>query len=127
MEFKDKLKTYRKELEEIRGEKVGQVKLASELGISRGNIGDLETGVRQPSKKIISILVKHSGKSIDYWMNGTKEYEAPDTVAILLDKLIELKVITSTELDSRVWKLITKSILIEIERKLNSRSIDKHE
>ncbi|SHJ60201.1 helix-turn-helix transcriptional regulator, partial [Clostridium magnum] len=57
--FSQKLKNYRKELEVKRGEKVGQVKLAGELNVSRGIIGDLERGTRTPSKKFLVKLVEH--------------------------------------------------------------------
>lgn len=117
--FSEKLKAYRAELENKRGEKVGQVKLADELGISNGNIGNLESGKRLPSKKLLVKLVEHSGKSLSYWMDGVEEYEAPNSVDLVLDKMIENGLITSVELDDDVWNIIKKAVLLEIERKIN--------
>lgn len=90
MNFAEKLKAYRKELESIRGERVGQIKLAEELGISRGNIGSLESGKRTPSKKLLIKLAKHSGKPLEYWMNGLYD----DVSVDLHDKyiFIDLKI-----------------------------------
>ena len=117
--FAEKLKEYRRELEIKRNEKVGQVKLAEELGISKGNIGDLERGNRLPSKKLLVKLVEHSGKSLNYWMDGVEEYEAPNSVDLVLDKMIEKGLIKSTNLDNDVWEIIKKAVLLEIERKLD--------
>lgn len=116
--FSEKLKDYRKELESKRNEKVGQVKLACELGVSKGNIGDLERGERVPSKKLLVKLVEHSGKSLSYWMDGIGEYEAPNSVDLVLDKMIEKGLIKDIELDNEVWDIIKKAVQIEIERKL---------
>lgn len=64
-------------------------------------------------------LVKHSGKSIDYWMDGVDNYEAPNTVNLVLDRLISLNVITSTNIDGKVWDVIKKAVELEIQRKLD--------
>jgi len=117
--FGKKLKDYRKELEIKRGEKVGQIQLAAELGVSKGNIGDLERGTRLPSKKLLIKLVEHSGKSLDYWMDGIDEYEAPNSVDLVLDKMIEKGLITNLDLSDEVWSIIKKAVLLEIERKLS--------
>lgn len=116
--FAEKLKEYRKELELKRNEKVGQVQLAKELGISNGNIGNLESGKRLPSKKLLMKLAEHSGKSIDYWMDGIDEYEAPNSVDLVLDRMIKKGLIKDTNLSNEVWKIIKKAVLLEIERKL---------
>lgn len=116
--FAEKLKEYRKELEIKRNEKVGQVRLAEELGISNGAIGNLESGKRMPSKKILIKLAEHSGKSLSYWMNGINEYEAPNTVDLVLDRMIERGLIDSTNLSDKVWDIIRKAVLLEIERKI---------
>jgi len=116
--FSEKLKEYRKELEVKRNEKVGQIRLAEELGISNGNIGNLESGKRMPSKKLIFKLVEHSGKSLNYWMDGIDEYEAPNTLDLVLDKMIEKGLITDTYLSDEVWEIIKKAVLLEVERKI---------
>lgn len=116
--FANKLKEYRNNLSLSRGEKVGQVQLALELGISKGNIGNLESGKRLPSKKVLLKLAEHSGKSIDYWMDGIEEFEAPNSVDLVLDKMIEEGLITDTSLNSEVWDIIKKAVQLEIKRKL---------
>lgn len=116
--FSERLKAYRKELSIKRNEKVGQVKLALELGVSKGNIGDLECGNRMPSKKLLLKLAEHSGKSLDYWMDGIEEYEAPDTVALVIETMIANGMITSTVLSKDAQNIINDAVLIEIERRL---------
>lgn len=116
--FAEKLKEYRKELEIKRNEKVGQVKLAEELGISNGAIGNLESGKRVPSKSILVKLAEHSGKSLSYWMDGVSEYEAPNSVDLVLDRMIEKGLITGTDISDDVWDIIKDAVLIEIERKI---------
>jgi len=119
MIFSEKIKDYRKELGIKRNGKVGQVVFANELGISRGNIGDLERGERSPSKKLLVKLVEHSGKSLSYWMDGIDEYEAPNTVDLILDKMIETGVIQKgIKIDAKVWDILIKSVQLEIDRKL---------
>ncbi|MCX7884250.1 MAG: helix-turn-helix transcriptional regulator [Caloramator sp.] len=118
--FAEKLKKYRKELGEKRKAKVGQVKLAEELGISKGAIGNLESGKRLPSQKILLKLAEHSGKSLEYWIEGIEEeIEIPNTVDLVLDKMIEEGLIKDTNLDDDVWDIIKKAVILEIERKLN--------
>jgi len=116
--FAEKLKEYRKELAIKRNEKVGQIRLATELGISKGNIGNLESGKRPPSKTILIKLAEHSGKSLSFWMNGVDEYEAPNTVDLVLDKMIEADLIKDTDLSDEAWEIIKKAVLLEIERKI---------
>ena len=116
--FAEKLKEYRKELEIKRNEKVGQVILAKELGVSKGNIGDLECASRMPSKKLLVKLVEHSGKSLNYWMDGINEYEAPNTVDLVLDEMIKKGLITDTNISNEVWEILKKAVLLEVERKI---------
>jgi len=116
--FAYRLKNYRKELELKRNKKVGQVKLAEELGVSKGNIGDLECGSRTPSKKLLVKLVEHSGKSLDYWMEGIEEYEAPNTIDLVLDTmLIKKLIVAGIEPSDEAWEIIKKAVRLEIERK----------
>lgn len=116
--FAQRLKDYRKDLSMKRNEKVGQEQLAHELGISKGNIGDLERGQRPPSKRVLVKLVEHSGKSLSYWMDGVQKYEAPNSVDLVLDRMIEKGIIKDTNLSSEAWEIIKKAVILEIERKL---------
>ncbi|MBS6502897.1 MAG: helix-turn-helix transcriptional regulator [Clostridium sp.] len=116
--FASKLKEYRYALSLSRGKKVGQVQLALELGISKGAMGNLEAGKRFPSKKILIKLAEHSGKSIDYWMDGLDEFEAPNSVDLVLDKMIEDGLIIDENLNDEVWEIIKKAVALEVQRKL---------
>ena len=54
-------------LKELRTEKnIGQVKLAQELGVSKGIISMWENGLREPNMSSLIILSKYFGVSIDY-------------------------------------------------------------
>ena len=117
--FSERLKNYRSSLHVKRGEKVGQVKLAEELGISKGNIADLERGTRPPSKKLLVKLVEHSGKSLSYWMDGVEEYEPENSVDLVIDRMIERGLIKDTNLTDELWDIIKKAVQLEIERKLD--------
>lgn len=117
--FSIKLKKYRKELENKRGEKVGQVQFAKELGISKGNLGDFESGRRAPSKSFLVKLCKHSDKSLAYWMDGVSDYEAPNSVDLVLDKMIEANIIKDTNISDEAWEILKKAVILEIERKLS--------
>lgn len=116
--FAEKLKEYRKELSKKRNKRVGQIQLAEELGISKGNIGNLESGKRPPSKKLLVKLAEHSGKSLDYWMEGLEEYEAPNTLDLVLDRMIDKGIIKDTNISEDAWRIIKEAVLLEIERKL---------
>ncbi|MDP4179061.1 MAG: helix-turn-helix transcriptional regulator [Bacillota bacterium] len=118
--FANKLKQYRKELELKRHEKVGQVKLAEELGISKGTIGNLESSKRLPSKSLLIKLAAHSGKSLDYWTDGIGEYEAPNSVDLVLDEMISEGIITDADsVSEEAWQIIKDAVLLEIKRKLD--------
>lgn len=118
--FANKLKEYRKELGTKRGKKVGQIQLAEELGVSKGNIGNLESGKRFPSKTVLIKLVEHSGKSMDYWMDGIEEYEAPNTLDLVLDRLIEKGLIKKgVPISDEVRKILDEAVQLEIDRKLS--------
>lgn len=120
MTIVDKLKKYREELSIKRGNKVTQAQLAKELGVSRGNIGDIENGSRKPSKSILIKLADHSGKSLEYWLEGFEEYEPPNTVDLALDKMIEDGLITDANtISNEVWEIIKEAVLLEIQRKLD--------
>lgn len=65
MEFKDRLKSYREELN-IKT----HTEMAPKLGISRSLYGMLENGTRNPSKEVLDALVELSGNREEYWIYG---------------------------------------------------------
>ena len=69
MNFAERLKRYREEDLKIKTQK----EMANVLGISSSLYGMLERGERNPSKKILSLLVAFTGKSASYWVYGTEE------------------------------------------------------
>lgn len=116
--FAEKLKKYREELSKKRNTRIGQIQLAKELGISKGSMGNLESGKRLPSKTVLMKLVEHSGKGIDYWLDGVEEYEAPNTLDLVLDKMIEKGLIKDKNIDEEVWSILKEAVIVEVERKL---------
>ncbi|MGL5150924.1 MAG: helix-turn-helix domain-containing protein [Clostridium sp.] len=117
--FGTRLKKYREDLSTQRGQKVGQIALAKELGVAKGYIGDLEINSRKPSKNLLIKLVEHSGKSLNYWMNGVESYDASNSIDLVIDYMIEKGVITDTNISSEAWDIIKDSVLLEVERKLS--------
>lgn len=71
-----------------------------------------------PGKALLKKIAEHSGKSLDYWMEGIEEYEPPNTVDLAIDKMIANKVITSIKLKEEVKEILWEAVLLEIERKL---------
>ena len=59
-EFKDNLKFLRQEIG------LGQVELATKLGVSKGVISMWENGLREPSMSSLIAVAKFFGVSIDY-------------------------------------------------------------
>lgn len=65
MEFKDRLKCYREELN-IKT----HTEMSEKLGISRSLYGMLENGNRKASKEVLDALVSLSNKNEEYWVYG---------------------------------------------------------
>ncbi|WP_300924866.1 helix-turn-helix transcriptional regulator [uncultured Clostridium sp.] len=64
-EFKDRLRSYRDSLNIDT-----QTKMAKELNITRQLYSNLESGYKNPSDRVIDILVKHSNRPAVYWIYG---------------------------------------------------------
>lgn len=79
----------------------------------------MESGTREPSKELLFKLAKHSGKTLDYWAEGIEEYEAPNSVDIVLDRMIQQGLIKDANISDECWGIIKKAVLLEIERKLS--------
>lgn len=84
LEFKDKLKEYRKEIN------LSQTDLAKKLGIARSTLSDMENGRIKGKLTVITKLADISGKDIGYWTGdgdiNIRKYEALD---ILIKAMIE--------------------------------------
>ena len=118
--FSEKLKQYRESCG------LTQEQFAKETGISRGIISMIEADKRPPSKKVLSLLSEHSGKSIDWWYGkDEKQYGELNALSTLLDYMIEKEMIDkkgNMDLKSKdfIWKLINAEIKNKLDKKSNN-------
>lgn len=71
--FSNKLKRYRKELG------LTQKDLGKKLDLSKEIIGQLETGLRAPSKVLLEKIYKFSGKNMNWWLDTNEQSKFSQT------------------------------------------------
>lgn len=122
-ELAKKLKDYRKE------KKLTQPELAKELDVAKSVISDIESSRRGASKRTLSRLAEHSGKTIDWWMNGTEannninEKEQLSTTKMIVDKLIKEGLIKDSNIDDDVARILLNSLKVDIELELKKKGM----
>ena len=113
MSFGERLKRFREEEMGLKTRK----EMANALGIYPTLYGMLERGERNPSKKILSLLVAFTGKSASYWVYGTEE-QAKDRYSFLdknVRELIEKGLIDSDgNFNSDIEALLVTALKIDI-------------
>lgn len=113
MSFGERLRKYREEDLKIKTQK----EMANTLGIYPSLYGMLERGERNPSKKILSLLVAFTGKSASYWIYGTEE-QVKDKYSFLdknVRELIEKGLIDSDgNFNSDIEALLVTALKIDI-------------
>jgi transcriptional regulator with XRE-family HTH domain len=77
-------------------EGINQVDFAKALGISQGYLGQIEIGLRDPSREFLKKIYKAYGVSADYILHG-KEYETSSRHLSLHEPQLPYKVITSEQ------------------------------
>jgi len=116
--FSEKIKQYRQ------GCGLTQEQFAEETGISRGIISMIEADKRPPSKNVLLLLSKHSGKSIDWWYGkDEKEYIGLNALDNLLNYMIDNGLIdTNGIMDVKSKEFIWKMVDAEIKNKIDKRN-----
>jgi transcriptional regulator with XRE-family HTH domain len=71
--FSDKLKRYRRELG------LTQKDLGRKLDLSKATIGQLETGLKEPSKVLLEKIYKISGKNMKWWLDKNEQFKFSQT------------------------------------------------
>lgn len=118
MEFKDRMQKLRKE------HNLTQIELSELTGISRGMIGLLEIGERNPSKKTLRKLAKAFKVSIEFLEYG-KENETY-LIQDLLKTLVEKEIITSKELDQETRDIIMHAVELEIDIMVKNKKANNY-
>lgn len=118
MLLKDKVKQYRT------NNKLTQKEFANKLGISRGYLGDIESGKVKGNIKILKALSNATGTDINYWVNENEDitlnnYEVLNSI---IDNYIEIGLIKkdgtfSDEIGKTLLEVLKKEIELKLERK----------
>lgn len=130
MEFKDRLKLYREELN-IKT----KTEMAEKIGIKRNLYSMLENGGRQPSKDVLEKLLILSNKPEEYWLYGItdeKEYiEKREEFKCLRDAIDQLSNIgllkdTDEEFSSAVEEVLNAAMKADVIHILEKRKLQKN-
>ncbi len=71
--FSDQLKRYRNELG------LTQRELGKKLDVSKATIGQLETGLKEPSKVLLEKIYEFSGKNMNWWLGSNEQLKYSQT------------------------------------------------
>ncbi|WPC43974.1 helix-turn-helix domain-containing protein [Clostridium sp. JS66] len=71
--FSDKLKKYRRDLG------LTQKDLGRKLDLSKATIGQLEAGLKEPSKVLLEKIYKFSGKNMNWWLDKNEQFKFNQT------------------------------------------------
>lgn len=118
MEFKDKMKQYRKEND------LTQKELGEKLGLGRSTIAEMERGRIKGKLSVIKKLADLSGMTLSYLMGDNENSEIVnkfEALEVLIDTMIDKKIILSdgkipTEYHELMIGLLEKEIALKIEK-----------
>jgi len=115
MNFLERLRKY------VSENNIKQVDIAKRANISRSNISNVLGGRRQPSEELLTALSEMSGKSINWWLNGSDEYDKLYSLNSLLDFFIEngdIKKDGSMDDETRqiIHTMLEKEIRVKLEK-----------
>lgn len=118
MEFKDRLKKYRKE------NNITQQQLATKLNVSRSTIAEIERGTIKGTVEFISKLSEISKKPMSYWVDESIEndYKIYQALDVLIDAMIDSERIKDdgkiqSEDKELIISVLEKEIKFKIKRK----------
>lgn len=118
MEFKDRLKKYRKE------NNITQQQLATKLNVSRSTIAEIERGTIKGTVEFISKLSEISKKPMSYWVDESIEndYKIYQALDVLIDAMIDSERIKDDgkiqgEDKELIISVLEKEIKFKIKRK----------
>jgi transcriptional regulator with XRE-family HTH domain len=115
MSFIERLKKYIKE------ENIKQIDIAKKANMSRGSVSNVISGRRQPNEELLTALSEISGRSINWWLHGTDEYDNLYSLNSLLDYFIKdgsIKNDGSMEDETRqiIYTMLEKEIRVKLEK-----------
>lgn len=118
MEFKERLKKFRKE------SKMTQKEFADKCGFSRTTITELESGKKKATLKIIKRIAENTNTSISDWLNDEISVNKFDGLELVIEKLIKSGDINSEgsmndKAKTLIFKMLEAEIKLLIQEKKN--------
>lgn len=117
MNFIDRLKEY------MNANNLRQVDIIEMSGLSKSYISNVINGRRSPNEDLLKSLSEHSGKSINWWLTGSEDYNNLYSLNELTNFFISNGTIKDAyDIDEDTWEILCTMFRKEIKVKLNSRS-----
>lgn len=115
MDFVDRLLEYMNE------NNLKQADIAKLSGLSRGAISNIISRNRGANDKLLQALSNRSGRSINWWLDGSEDYNNLYSLNKLIDMFIEDGSIGKDgEIDEETWQVLCTMLRKEIIVKLKS-------
>ena len=116
MNFVDRLKEY------MKASNLKQVDLVNMSGNSKGYISNVLSEKRTPNEELLKTLSEHSGKSINWWLTGSEDYNNLYSLNELINFFINNNTITDVDnIDNDTWNMLSTMLKKEIRLKLNNQ------
>ena len=122
-------KSFAELLKEYRGDR-SQAKVSEILDISPAYYSELERGIKEPSYRILSQIVKYSGKGLSFWLGGKDPSMAEREAHISSGGIAEEKMrcLTAPEITTmlgRIWYSIDSfSVPSDTDREIIAAMLD---
>ena len=116
MNFVDRLEQYMKD------NNLKQIDIANMSGLSRRARSNILNGNRNTNEKLLVSLSKHSGKTINWWLNGKDEYDNLYTLNEMINLFISNGTIKEDgNIDEDTMNILTTMLKKEINVKLDAK------
>ena len=113
MDFVDRL------LEYMKKNNLKENDIAKLSGLSRGAISDIVSRNRGANDKLLQALSKHSGRSVNWWLEGCEDYDNLYSLNKLIDLFIEDGSIEEDgSMSEEIWQVLCTMLKKEINVKI---------